>query len=241
MERFKFFKYIVSTITFILSLYFLVSCIGITGVVSSVPSVPSQLYYKDNGYINLRYDPYYNLFSLDGNFYMDKNNDSDIGAVLEFSGEGTDYQSYYGVSGYFRKWFKSDKIVFGNIGVGGHFSTSLSRIYGYTNQFTGVYLIGVEGFASLGYFGEVVGVSLISRLGSGMSILSTNSQSRVYIYFGIGPNITFNLPYVSFGGEVNITVGSSLGTFFNSPSINSNYISIGITSSLAKVFLGVRF
>jgi len=235
MERFKFFKYIVSTITFILSLYFLVSCIGITGVVSSVPSVPSQLYYKDNGYINLRYDPYYNLFSLDGNFYMDKNNDSDIGAVLEFSGESPNYQSYYGVSGYFRKWFKSDKIVLGNIGLGGHFS--------YT--FTRVYLVGVEGFASLGYFVEVVEISLISRLGSGMSILSTNSQSRVYIYFGIGPNITFNLPYVSFGGEVNITVGSSLGTLFNSPSIGSSYssyrIPIFITSSLVKVFLGVRF
>lgn len=237
MGRFKVFRYVVSTITFILSLYFLVSCSGTIGV---IPSVPSQLYYKDNGYINIRYDPTIRVFSLDGNFYIDKNNDSDIGAVLEFSGEGTDYQSYYGVSGYFRKWFKSDKIVFGNIGVGGHFSTSLSRIYGYTDQLTRVYLIGVEGFASLGYFGEVVGVSLISRLGSGMSILSTNSQSDVYIYFGTGPNITFNLPYVSFGGEVNITVGSSLGTF-NRPSIGSSYIPIGITSPLAKVFLGVRF
>lgn len=190
-------------------------------VAISIPS-PTHLYHKDNFMINGSLG--YGGNSFEVQTWINKSSSLDTGASFLYFAETT-YTNYSGYI-FLRKWFKSGETVFANLGG----AIPVSYVDGqlrYPNFFGGgsfitnvqSYFFGLEGFGSIGYFGEVFSISLTGRLGGGIPL---------YLFASLLAQLNI-MPIRNFGFGVEAQAPFGVGQ------------GVIVLSPIARIFLNITF
>lgn len=225
---------------FLLLNFLLVGCYTVPLI---LPTSQVSYYHKNDAFVNLGFngpnldENFMKSISVEAHLWMDKVENTDIG--VKVSRLFTESYTSFGMFPFYRKWFLvKEDFPLGNIGIGSMFLYSNDR----GNEIS---MGGIEGFSCVGFFNRNLSVSIVGRLGLGISRLirdfSSNYEYLPVLYFGLGPQlvINFEIGGVGFGisGDFQPVVGGDLGGLL----LLESQLKIFVFSSLMSVSVNFKF